>query len=212
LENGKVQSQDHTWTSSRIDSSRDSASKLFRSSSSPNQERSIGAGAEEAGHYDTFVINRPVLSRNLNQNLTHQSDIMEAHNPSALGRVNREEHFYPFDAAESFRSNSQENESPLPLYAQSNNARDRYDEVEELRDFLSVSRTYDECVQFFQNLDSSSAVISDQKESSVCFQSELKEAKSQLFNLSMELELEKSNSKKIYENFHIAVWVYAFCA
>jgi hypothetical protein len=200
VDHGKGQSHDRAWAMTQNDTRRDSASMLFSSSSSPSQNHSIGAGVDEAEHLNNFDINGPVLSRNLNQNLTHQSDFMEAHNPS--GRLNRAEQFSSFDAAESFNS-----QSNLLQYPQSHNSGDQYDEVEGLRDFLSVSRTYDECVQFFLNSNSSSALCSKQNSSLMCLQSELDEARSQLYNISMELDLEKSNSKKIYENFHIAVWV-----
>jgi hypothetical protein len=137
--------------------------------------------------------------------LTHQSDVMEARNPT--GRLTREDQFF-FDAAE---AHFQENESPLPLFQHSHNSIDQNDEVEDLRDFLSVSRTYDECFQFLLNLNSSSLLCSKQNAASMCLQSDLDEARSQLLKISMELDLEKANCKKIYENFHIAVWVSALC-
>ncbi len=205
-DSGNGQSHDRTRNNiSQNDASRDSTHLLFRSSSSPRLDNSIGSGVVEAEHFNTFEIDRPILCRNVNRN--QQSDFMEAHNPS--GRLNKEEQF-SFDPAETFRANAQEIEFPFPLHPCSHVSRVQNDEVEELREFLTVSRTYDECFQFFLNLNSSSVLSSKQNGSYLCLQSDLEEARSQLLNLSMELDLEKSNCQKNYENFHIAVWVSAF--
>jgi hypothetical protein len=147
--------------------------------------------------HDHSINARPVLSRNLARN-SQQYDAFDTQHSGSRGNWNVR------IISETLRPDSMS----LPLSPRSpfaNDAGQLIDEVSELREFLSVSRTYDECLQFFQNLDIPSTRTPNFP--ALCLQLELDEAKTNLQELTTQLEQEKFNTKTIYDNFHIAVWV-----
>ena len=148
---------------------------------------------------------RPVLSRNLGKG-SEKQEVLESQNSSGRGNWNVR------IISETLRPDSGNLLAISPLQANRgspyfNDMNDRLDEVSELRDFLSVPRTYEECLHFIQDLDMTSTRIPKLRDPSLSLQLELDEARTQLLNLATELEQERLNSEKIYESFHIAVWV-----
>ena len=165
--------------------------------SDPRTASQPDSANSEAINSDDNIANRPILSRNLGRNPQH---LDYSGFPLSNGGGNWNVRII----SETLRPDSLSLPvSPRPLY--SHLAGEQMDEVSELRDFLSVPRRYEECINFFQNLDAPSSPKF--RFPALCLQLELDETKARAQDLATQLEQEKMNSKTIYDNFHIAVWV-----